>query len=363
MRRPGEQDRPRRRPNRLRRQQRVVGTGHTVPVQVTPVTAVWGLGPCPPPSPPPKTSGSVLLSYTTRFGDPDPSASEFEHLPDLARKFGQQLPPPVRRVHLGVGTNRLHAIQWGVGDPELLYLHGAGLHAHAWDAVQLHLRRPGLALDLPGHGRSPWREDADYTPRTMAHAISSALDVTSNLVVVGHSLGGLTAIALSALRRELAKALVIIDTAPERDPQRLRNNPARALLAGPGSYTDYEELLEHAIRSGMGKDRETLLPGLQRNTRQRPDGRIEFKHHLASISPERRLQFDPRDLWPDLESLEMPVLLVYGDTGTLAEKDIHRLSSRVRRFSSLRLPAGHNVHRDQPAALARAIAAFTDNPD
>jgi pimeloyl-ACP methyl ester carboxylesterase len=197
----------------------------------------------------------------------------------------------------------------------------------------------------------------------MARAISSVLGAISNTVVVGHSLGGLTAIALSALRADLAKGLVIIDTAPERNPNRIRSNPARAFLEGPASYADYEELLAHAVKSGMGHSREALLPGLKRNTRRRADGRLEFKHHLASIPPERRVQFDPRDLWPDLESLQVPVLLVYGDTGTLDENDVDLLSRRVSRFSSLRLRAGHNVHRDQPVGLARAIAEFTSGLD
>ncbi len=47
----------------------------------------------------------------------------------------------------------------------------AGRTAHTWDTVVLGVGAPALAIDLPGHGRSAWREDGDYGPRLAAEKI------------------------------------------------------------------------------------------------------------------------------------------------------------------------------------------------
>ena len=49
-----------------------------------------------------------------------------------------------------------HAQRPRVGEapPELVLLHGGAQNAHTWDTVALALRRPLVAIDLPGHGHS-----------------------------------------------------------------------------------------------------------------------------------------------------------------------------------------------------------------
>ena len=56
-----------------------------------------------------------------------------------------------------------------------MLLHGGGQNAHTWDTVILGLGVPALAVDLPGHGRSAWREDGDYGPRLNADTVASVL--------------------------------------------------------------------------------------------------------------------------------------------------------------------------------------------
>ena len=65
------------------------------------------------------------------------------------------------------GTN-LSALVWGDADPELVLIHGGAQNAHTWDTVALALGRPALAIDLPGHGHSGWRDDGLYTPQNLA---------------------------------------------------------------------------------------------------------------------------------------------------------------------------------------------------
>ncbi|MBJ8337280.1 alpha/beta fold hydrolase [Antrihabitans sp. YC3-6] len=91
---------------------------------------------------------------------------------------------------------------------ELVFLHGGGQNAHTWDSVVLALIRAqpdlsALAVDLPGHGHSRWRDDRDYSPVTNAATLAPFLQrmAPKAATVIGMSLGGLTAIARNNIRR------------------------------------------------------------------------------------------------------------------------------------------------------------------
>ena len=85
---------------------------------------------------------------------------EFGLLPENAAQAGVEIAlPSVTRVERGP----ISALLWGSG-PKVVFLHGGGQNAHTWDTVILGLGLPALAIDLPGHGRSQWREDGDYGP-------------------------------------------------------------------------------------------------------------------------------------------------------------------------------------------------------
>src|SRR5262249_32001254 len=81
---------------------------------------------------------------------------------------------------------------WAEADPELVLVHGGAQNAHTWDTVALALDRPLVAVDLPGHGHSDWREDRRYWPADNAEELARVLPVLapSPRLVVGMSLGG-----------------------------------------------------------------------------------------------------------------------------------------------------------------------------
>src|SRR5918998_2747472 len=92
---------------------------------------------------------------------------EFAYFQDNAAEYGIPYdgPPTVRRESVPLPDGRqLSALVWGDGDPELVLVHGGAQNAHTWDTVALALDRPLVAIDLPGHGRSGWRDDLDYSP-------------------------------------------------------------------------------------------------------------------------------------------------------------------------------------------------------
>ena len=85
-----------------------------------------------------------------------------------AEQAGVDGPPPaVQRIADGP----VSALRFGTSPPRVVFLHGGGQNAHTWDTVIVGLSEPALAVDLPGHGRSAWRDDGDYGPERNAETV------------------------------------------------------------------------------------------------------------------------------------------------------------------------------------------------
>ncbi|MGH2795284.1 MAG: alpha/beta fold hydrolase, partial [Actinomycetota bacterium] len=118
---------------------------------------------------------------------------EFGTLPELAKEIGVDPSPETpERCSVEVTGRTVSAIRWGSSKPEAVFLHGGGQNAHTWDATILALGRPVLAVDIPGHGHSSWRDDG-YDPVAVADDLAPALEALAPdpVPIVGMSLGGL----------------------------------------------------------------------------------------------------------------------------------------------------------------------------
>ena len=164
--------------------------------------------------------------------------SEFALLPENAEQAGVTGPlPTVRRVE----ADGISALQWGDAAPRVVFFHGGGQNAHTWDTVIVGLGVPALAVDLPGHGHSAWREDGNYSPQNNAAAVAPVLsDLAPDAdLIVGMSLGGLTAIGLGAVAPHLVprtrsrRRHPVGDEAGRRDDQRTAGH-RRADAGRPG---------------------------------------------------------------------------------------------------------------------------------
>ena len=92
----------------------------------------------------------------------------------------------------------LKTIEMGEGPP-LLLLHGLFGSARNWGAIQKQLarRRRVLAMDLRNHGDSPHGSGMGYVAQARDVAETLAARHAQGAAVVGHSMGGKTAMALA----------------------------------------------------------------------------------------------------------------------------------------------------------------------
>ncbi|MFS0852435.1 alpha/beta fold hydrolase [Microbacterium sp. 179-I 3D4 NHS] len=294
--------------------------------------------------------------------------SEFSYLPAQAEALDVPV-PDVERLTLALPDGRtLSALRFGGDAPEVTLLHGAGLNAHTWDTTALALARPVLAIDLAGHGDSSWRSDQDYSPRTLAADVAAALDAWTETpqTIVGQSLGGLTGAALAAARPDLVARLVIIDITPGIDTSA---GPAalREFYAGPTDFASREELVDKAIALGFGGTRPETERGVFLNTRVRPDGRVEWKHHFAHLAAQALAAHDPGPAaspsmlhdsgWDDLARATAPVTLVRATRGFVSEADAADFARRVPAARVAVFDATHNVQETAPVELAAFIGS------
>jgi len=301
--------------------------------------------------------------------------SEFSYLPHQAQALNVPV-PPVERVVLRLADGReLSALHFGDAPPVITLLHGAGLNAHTWDTTALLLQQPALAIDLAGHGDSSWRSDLDYSPRTLATDVIGALEnwAVEPQILVGQSLGGLTAAAVASARPDLVRELITVDITPGIDTSA---GPAalRQFYEGPTDFASREELVDRAMSFGLGGSRADTERGVFFNSRIRADGRVEWKHHFAHLAAQ---VFAPgaddaetgmptailhSTGWDDLAQTEAPITLVRATSGFVSEADGDELLRRVPTARVIAVDASHNVQETAPGELADLIRAAAHSP-
>lgn len=117
---------------------------------------------------------------------------------------------------------RISYRSWGrAGLPGVVLVHGTAAHARWWDHVAPFLagspaRDEGLrvaALSMSGHGDSDWRDSYDlgqWADEIMA--VASAAEISGPPVIIGHSLGGMVAIAAARRYGSALTGIAVIDS-------------------------------------------------------------------------------------------------------------------------------------------------------
>lgn len=282
---------------------------------------------------------------------------EFALLRENARSIGLTGDlPPVGRVSVTTADGEISALRWGAGTPRLVFLHGGGQNAHTWDSVVLAAGLSAVAVDLPGHGHSSWRADRDYMPWSNARTLTPVLEqlAPDADLVVGMSLGGLTALRLTAVAPHLARRLMMIDVTPSvtrrQSAMSAVNRGTTVLVGGQRVFPDFGTMFEHTVRSAPGRDREQLRRGVLHNARRLPDGSWTWRYDELSGA-----DFEP--LWADIDNLSIPTTLVVGGASKFVGDD--DIAQFRRRLPAVEIRvverAGHSVQSDAPESLSQII--------
>ena len=254
----------------------------------------------------------------------------------------------------------LHTTTIGRGTPRVAYLHGLlgqGKNL-ATVAKAVSASDPGLLYDLPNHGRSPWTEGFGYA--SMADAVAAdlrdRLGHGTPVTVLGHSMGGKTAMALALRHPDLVRGLVVADIAPDDSSHgygfnRLIGALKDLPLDRVGSRQDADDLLAPSVRdAGV---RSFLLQNLYRT----PQG-WGWRANLDLLAESLPLISG----WPAgvRGTYDGPVLWLRGaDSGYVTEEHVPVMKELFPRARLVTIKnAGHWLHADQPEAVAQSVGMF-----
>jgi pimeloyl-ACP methyl ester carboxylesterase len=219
-------------------------------------------------------------------------------------------------------------------------VHGVCAGPWSWDLVVPHLERAGhatLAVDLPGDDPTAKFSDyADVIARTLA-------DADGDVVLVGHSTGGLT-IPIVAARRPVAELVFVCGAIPV-----------------PG-----ESVAERGVEWGAIDPAEWQIDNGDGSFSISPDG---FRRHVApdahpdlcaQIIPLLRPQF----LTPFLEKCPIDRMPDVSTRSILCQEDrivapdySRRAARELLGIEVIELPGGHSPMASRPEALAPLLMA------
>ena len=285
---------------------------------------------------------------------------------------------PSQSTFLDVRGLKGHVRTWGdPAAPRLFLLHGYQDVSASWQFTVDAFERDWhvIAPDWRGYGLSEWSPAGCYWQPDLLADLEVILDHFEPelpAIVVAHSMGANIASLFAGLRADRVHKFVNIEgygnltTFAEDAPRRLSKwlqQMARGERQRP--YDSYEEFAERMMAENPHLTPERAVFLAQEWGQQEADGSVSRRADPAHkyVSP-MVVSFDEAcAVW---NGIEAPVLWVEGEESLNAEnaaRDPERSQMRRMAYRTLagneRVPgAGHNVHHDQPEALARLIEGF-----
>lgn len=241
--------------------------------------------------------------------------------------------------------------------PPLLVMHGLFGSGTNWRSIakELAAERRVFTLDLRNHGNSPHADHMDY--RSMAEDVSSFMDRQGleRAALIGHSMGGKTAmqLALNAPRR--VECLIVVDIAPvvaEEDHTPYISAMQNMDPAQLTRRSDADAELAAAIPEAGA--RSFLLQNLVSE-----GGRFRWRLNLDAIEaclPELADFPDP----PADATYTGPTLFVRGAASPYVRAEHTALIKRLFPRAEIRSVdgAGHWVHVDKPREFLALVRDF-----
>jgi pimeloyl-ACP methyl ester carboxylesterase len=246
----------------------------------------------------------------------------------------------------------------GEGQPPLVILHGLLGSSRNWTTVGKLLARSFevFALDLRGHGDSPWapQPGGDYSFEAIAEDVAAWVNARglARPFLLGHSLGGKVAMRLAVDAPARWRGLVVADVAPRDYPSHhlAAFDAMRALdLSTLTTRAQAEEFLR--ARLADVELARFLLTNLVREADAGFRWRLDLDGLAAALPQLARSPLTAGENYPG------PALFLRGELSDyIRDSDRPAIAAHFPRHQILVLGrAGHNLHVDQPAAFTAAL--------
>ena len=250
---------------------------------------------------------------------------------------------------------QLHFKRDGAGEP-LIILHGLFGSLDNWHSISAKLaaRFRVLAVDQRNHGASPHSPEISYP--IMADDLDELMraEGLARANVMGHSMGGKTAMQFALRYPHRVEKLVVVDIAPRVSSPR-HGKILEALLALDLATFQTRKQIEDALAPAIPElgTRQFLLKNLTRGS----EGHFAWKLGLREINVSyARLSDAPASEKP----CERPALFIRGESSDFLKADELSLIRELFPRAELRtIPAAaHLPHVENPAAFLDTVFEF-----
>ncbi len=260
------------------------------------------------------------------------------------------------------GAPRLHYLEWNPhGRRTLVCLHGNSANAWWWQPMteamgELDFRI--LALDLRGHGESDWVRPPAYLPTDYAEDVARFLRgmALADPVVIGHSMGGVCALALVVNYPNLVRATVVVDVAVTSSQR--RNRYLQRLRALP--TVTYPDLETAKARFRLMPNEGAIPPTTIAMIAEKSVGRTDNSRYTMKFDRESFFGGDGLDVVDAISRVRIPLLLVRGERSRIMTAEAaERAATSNPRVRLTTIPAAHHhVLLERPDSLASTVREF-----
>ncbi|MBR9921509.1 MAG: alpha/beta hydrolase [Bacteroidetes bacterium] len=261
-------------------------------------------------------------------------------------------------------------IDEGKGETTLLFIHGLGSNLKSWqkniDALQTDFRC--IAMDLPGYGKSE-KGAYSFSMTFFAKAVADLILELKleNVVLVGHSMGGQTAIHLALQNPELLEQMVLVAPAGLETFTQAEADWFKAVYTAEvvRSVTDEQIVANfHANFHQFPEDAQFMI-----DDRFQMRETVEYDHFCKMV-PKCVQGMLSEPVIDRLSEIPLPVLVLYGaedslipnrllhadlTTKSVAEQGVSRLQNGQLEMLS---PCGHFVQWECAEEVNEAIRSF-----
>lgn len=249
----------------------------------------------------------------------------------------------------------------------VLLLHGGGQTRHSWSSTGSRLAGEGwtaIAMDARGHGDSAWAADAQgYQLEALVEDLKAIVKwIGEPPIVLGASMGGLTAMIGEGENPGLLRALVLVDVAPTIELDGAEKIAA-FMRSGAGGFAGLEEAAAAIAAYNPHRRPPGNLDGLRKNLRLRADGRWYWHWDPALLEQDahettRGVSEDRRRT--AASTIRVPTLLVRGAHSDIVSADgAQELLALVPGSRLVEVPqAGHMVAGDDNDLFTSEVEQF-----
>lgn len=245
-----------------------------------------------------------------------------------------------------------HYLRTGSGTRPVVLLHGLMLNGACWTplARTLEDKYDVVMPDARGHGNSS-TPDHGYDYRTFAADVVNLIDALAldSPVLLGHSMGGMTAAVAAAQNPNRIRGVVLVDPTfitPQRQQEVYNSDIGKQHL------------------QVLNQPREALLAEMQLRHKGRSHEIIELIMHARLQTSIHAFQIltPPNPNYTELiKALKVPTLLVIGDSDSVISSEtaaeLARLNPHYLKVVQI-AEAGHGIPYDQPKHFSTVVQTF-----